>query len=277
MPYFFIVLFSLTLYFLYFKKVVLRRPPLGYPEGEYSSSGKIKMLCLGDSNTHGNMSYDWVGQLRKELPDLTILNGGRNADLTFTLLKRLEDNLKCNPDLVTLLIGTNDANARLNNQNEKRYRELGKITSEEKPDFENFKKNYISIIDKIQTETKAKIALISLPLITEDLNHPGNSITEEYSRFIQETANQKNLDFLDFRTRQKQFLHEHSETRWTYKNYRLMMDFATLLRNVFRLDWDQISRAAGTETTPDFIHLNDTSGREIARLVSEWSRKYMTQ
>jgi lysophospholipase L1-like esterase len=276
MPYFFIILIILLVYFIYIKKVVLRRPPVGYPDSQFEGSGKVKLLCLGDSNTHGNMSYDWVGQLRKELPETTIFNGGLNADLSFTLLKRLDENLKCRPELVTILIGTNDANSELTAKNEKRYRKLGKIIPAEKPDFESFKKNYLDIIEKIQKVTKARIALISLPLITEDLNHEGNKISEEYSRFIEETCNKKKLDFLDFRTRQKQLLNKNAQTRWTYENYRLMMDFATLLRNVFRLNWNQISRIAGTDTTPDFIHLNDTSGREIARLVSEWSRKYMT-
>lgn len=275
MIYFIVILAGVFLYFVYLKKVALRRKPSGYPEGDHPGITKPKMLCLGDSNTQGNMSYDWVSQLRKETPTMVIFNGGVNADLSFTLLKRLEDNLRCKPDLVTLLIGTNDANARLKPENEKRYRESGKISADEKPDFESFKKNYLSIIDKIQSDTSARIALISLPLITEDLNHEGNKITEEYSRFIEETAKARNLDFLDFRTQQKKLLHKFSKPRWAYEKYRLMMDFATFLRNILGLGWDQISKAAGTETTPDFIHLNDSSGRQMANLVSEWSRKYI--
>jgi hypothetical protein len=66
------------------------------PEGnvgaklEPTAPGKRRVICAGDSLTHGVVSFDYVGALRKRLGTETeVLNAGLNGDLAFNLGERL--------------------------------------------------------------------------------------------------------------------------------------------------------------------------------------------
>ena len=73
------------------------------------SSNKNLVACIGDSLTHGNIGQSWVDYLRKEFPNYIFLNEGINANTTWQVLQRLEPIFECKPDLIILMIGTNDA------------------------------------------------------------------------------------------------------------------------------------------------------------------------
>lgn len=62
---------------------------------------KGKIIFLGNSITEG-------GQWKKLLKDSTVINRGISGDVTFGVLKRLEDIIQREPSKVFLLIGIND-------------------------------------------------------------------------------------------------------------------------------------------------------------------------
>jgi len=49
------------------------------------------------------------------------VNAGINSQLSYNVLQRIDQVVKCNPDFITILIGTNDAAATLNEKNAARY------------------------------------------------------------------------------------------------------------------------------------------------------------
>jgi len=67
------------------------------------------VVCCGDSLTHGRIGYNWVSKLEDEDKTRIFINAGINGDLAWNLYQRIEDVIKCNPDIITILIGTNDA------------------------------------------------------------------------------------------------------------------------------------------------------------------------
>ena len=91
-----------------------------------------KLLCIGDSLLHGNISSTITPQipiklskiLGMELPNydklfndpIWVINGGQNYITTHTILyERLTQYMKVYPDYIVLMIGTNDIISMCNN------------------------------------------------------------------------------------------------------------------------------------------------------------------
>ena len=93
---------------------VVRREPTNNP-GAYLRKGKRQasttVVCAGDSHTHASLSSDYVTILRGRLGrrGFAFINAGRNGNTSLDLLRRLPEIVRCEPDAVTVLIGTNDA------------------------------------------------------------------------------------------------------------------------------------------------------------------------
>lgn len=272
-----IALCLIFLYYQYICRIEIARKPKNYPDEinrQKKDLTKRTLVCFGDSNTHGNVSFDWVKRLRKIRKDLNIFNAGINADLSFTLLHRMDDVIKCEPDFICILIGTNDANARLSPENLNRYRDRGKITENDNPSLESYLSNCQEILKKLQKETKAEIALITLPLLSEDLSFEGNTISSLYSQEIVQLSQTYGTSLLDFRNLQIDLLpKDRSKIKWAYKRFRFMMNASLFIHYILLLPWNTVSKLFGNFSTTDNIHLNEHSGTLLLNLVNNWLPK----
>jgi hypothetical protein len=68
------------------------------------------VACVGDSITEGVGSADWVAMLRDRVgpQDVQVVNAGVAGDLAWNVLQRLDAVIQCEPDMVSLMVGTND-------------------------------------------------------------------------------------------------------------------------------------------------------------------------
>src|SRR5438105_4380722 len=85
--------------------------------------GDRVVACVGASITHGRMSADWVEVLARRLRPrgFRFVNAGVNGDLAYNALRRLPEVLRCDPDYVAVLVGTNDVLATLSSAQARRY------------------------------------------------------------------------------------------------------------------------------------------------------------
>lgn len=230
-----------------------------------------KVVCFGDSNTHGNVSYNWVADLEKNLPDYQFVNAGRNSDLTFTLLHRIDDVIACNPTVVNVLIGTNDLNATFAKSSLKRYQKMGRLLEGEVPSIISFKRNYEEIVDRLSSETTADISLMSLPPMGEDIESDENKSVAAYNSIIKEIAGKNGLTYLPLFEQQKAYLTESpSQTRYRFKSYFYLLNLSIMKHYWLRKSWDEISKSHGTRLSPDFLHQNSISGKMIETLLSDF-------
>ena len=230
---------------------------------------KKVLVCFGDSNTHGNVSYNWVNDLTLQLPDYQVFNAGINSDLTYTLLHRIADVIACQPDYITILIGTNDVNATMNIKMEKRYQRLGRIDKNTSPNFEDFKKNYTEIIRQLKHQTKAKIAVMSLPVMGEDLMHEVNLRADKYSEFILQLADSEQLTYLPVREKQKEFLKKNPrKLKHTFEETYKLLNFSVINHYILGKSWDEITAKHGFQLTPDNLHQNSIAGGIIRDLIT---------
>lgn len=266
-----IIILGLTYVWLYRK--VSKHIPENYPNAQNRQqidASKKVLVCFGDSNTHGNVSYNWVNDLSSQLTDYQVFNAGINSDLTYTLLRRINDVIACKPDFITILIGTNDVNATMGKVMEKRYQDLGRINKNTSPNCEDFKKNYIEIIGQLKAKTQAKIAVMSLPVMGEDLAHEANQKADKYSEFVKQLADDEQLIYLPVREKQKEFLQKNPQPlKHTFEETYKLLNFSVISYYLLGKSWDEITTKHGFQLTPDNLHQNSIAGGMIRDLVKE--------
>lgn len=264
-----IIILGIVYAWLYLK--VSKHIPENYPNAQKCKQidpSKKVLVCFGDSNTHGNVSYNWVDDLSRQLSDYQVFNAGINSDLTYTLLHRINDVIACNPDIISILIGTNDVNSTMHLKMEKRYQRLGKIDKNISPNFEDFKKNYIEIIHQLKQKTKAKIAIMSLPVMGEDLAHEANLRADEYSEFVKQLAENENIMYLPVREKQKEFLLKNPKPlEYTFEETYKLLNHSVIGHYIFGKTWDEMTTKHGFQLSPDNLHQNSLGGGMIRDLV----------
>jgi acyl-CoA thioesterase I len=105
------------------------------------------VVCAGDSLTHASLSADYVSRLRQRLSShaYEIVNAGLNGNESTDLLRRIPDIVRCKPDAVSVLIGSNDVRTR--------------FPQEAEPAFQT---NLNAIVGELRKKTEARIALLSI-------------------------------------------------------------------------------------------------------------------
>ena len=234
------------------------------------------VCCLGASLTAGSVSADYVEMLqaRPTLRDFHFINHGVNGDLAWNGLQRLEKVVADQPDAVTILIGTNDVNATLSERNRLRYHEFNHLPITH-PDLAWYEENLRRIIRGLQIETRARLAVLSLAPIGEDLAHEANQRLALYNESICEIAAATKIDYLPLHERMLAYLHAHETERASlpprleYRDGLINIGNATALHHT-GLSWNEISRRNGLQLLTDGLHLNSTAAAMIADLIESW-------
>ncbi|AQG81529.1 SGNH/GDSL hydrolase family protein [Spirosoma montaniterrae] len=264
---------SLATYIYSLNRKIRNHIPANYPDAANCQQNKRIVVCAGDSITHGIVSYNYVDWLMQQpsLAGFQFFNAGINSDLTYTLLKRLDDIIAMQPDHVTVLIGTNDVNAVASPSALKRYYASGKIDPDVKPDLAGFQDAYRQIVQRLKTETIAEIAVASVPILGEDLTNKPNQLADKYSEFVKQLADEEEIEYLPIRERMKACLSESNvRPRHRYEQTPQLMISGIIQHNLLKKSWDSISRANGMAISYDNIHFNSVGAKLIGQTVQEF-------
>jgi lysophospholipase L1-like esterase len=240
--------------------------------GRKSRTEKL-IVCAGDSITHGIVSANYVEMLREQFKDndYEFVNAGINGNLAWNVLQRLDDIIACQPDVVTLLVGTNDVNMTFNEEWEDMYRKQQKIT--EKPSLAGYCRHVESIIEQLQSETDAQLAILSLPMLGEDLDSEMNQKITDYNAALQVIAEEKGIQCLPLHQNLVALIsQDHLPPAYNGK-LDLMMR-AIFQHYVLRKSWDAISRDNQLDVLTDHIHINDKAAGVIAKLIGDILASY---
>lgn len=230
-----------------------------------------RVVCLGDSITRGGLSVDYVTMVsnRKALAPFVFTNAGVNGDLTENVLRRLDTVTKLQPDLVTVLIGSNDANASMSEKNSRRAARMNKLTA--RPAIEGFGDNVAAIVDRLAGETSARIGLFSLPVLGEDVGSESVRRSRRYSDVIKQIAETRGVAYLPLNERQIAHLTEGGFSPGThYRDGIALMAGGAFQHFVLRRPLDEISARRGLELTTDLLHQNTCGATMIADLVEKF-------
>jgi lysophospholipase L1-like esterase len=233
------------------------------------------VVCFGASLTAGTVSFDYLELLsaRPSLTDFRFINHGVNGDLAWNGLQRLDKVIAEKPDVVTILIGTNDVNATLSERNRLRYVSFNHLPQD--PTLAWYEESLRAIVARLKAETSARLALLSLAVIGENLEHEANRKVSLYNEVIRRVAGDEIIDYLPLNERMVAYLRKHEKDRTDlpprleYRDGLINVGNALAL-HATGLSWDEVSHRNGLLLTTDCLHLNSVGAGMIADLIETW-------
>jgi len=243
--------------------------------GIEESGIKKTVACFGASLTAGRVSFDYLELLRARpaLADFRFINRGVDGELAWNGLQRLDEVIADQPDAVSILMGTNDVNAVLSERNRLRYLNFNHLPAE--PTIAWYEENMRAIVGRLKKETSARLSLLSLAVIGEDLEHEANQQVRRYNEVIRHIADDEKLDYLPLYERMVAWLHDHKADRASLPPRLAYKDGFTNVGNAIGLhatglSWDDVSRRNGLQLTTDCLHLNSVGAGMVADLIEAW-------
>lgn len=230
---------------------------------------KKRIVFIGDSLTHANISSSYIKLIKEKLgtENYEYINAGMNAELTYNVLKRLDSIIACEPDFVTILIGTNDSN-REYDKDLSRHAEI-RLKLPQMPNKKWFVENYNAILTELTTKTNAKIAICSIPPVGENIQHKACQKSIDYSKTIKELATKYKVKYLPVNEKMLDYL-KKNPTKPKYNYDERIIEKAAYQHFLFRKDFDTISKNYDFALVTDHIHLNSNGAKIIANLMIEF-------
>ncbi|MFB4315899.1 SGNH/GDSL hydrolase family protein [Actinomadura sp. 21ATH] len=232
----------------------LRSPantPADACESGRAGTGRPRLVAAGASMTQGTLGADWVGAIRERYPRYEVVNAGINGDTSADLRERVDsDIVACRPAAVALLVGTNDVRGEV--------------------PLERYRANLTAVVERVKATTGARVALLSLPPLGEDLNAPINRVLAGYNAAIKDIAARTRIDYLPVNERMAELLGRSGRARQGYDFSFFAAFTAAAQHYLLGRDWDRVAEAAGRELLVDHIHLSDKGGAIVTGLVGPW-------
>jgi len=233
------------------------------------SSAPLRLACLGDSITRAQFSADYLDLLRRRRPgQLHVARFGVNGDFAANLRQRLGPVLADPADVVTVLIGTNDARASLPGYPVDKAMKRKRLT--QRPSAAWFQDCLLAVVERLTKETDARIGVLSLPVLGQDLDGPAVEASTTYSRMIAEVAAVTGVAYLPLHERQLAHLRQAGAPPIPYREATPAAVVATLVeRAVLRRSLDAIARRRGLVLTTDHVHQNSLGAGFVADVIEE--------
>ncbi|MCP2332197.1 Lysophospholipase L1 [Actinoalloteichus cyanogriseus DSM 43889] len=234
-------------------------PPTDPNAARCGTSEDYLVVTAGASMTRGSVSSDWVGALRERLgpAGIRFVNAGVNGDTSADLLARVDrDVVACDPDAVTVLIGTNDVRTGV--------------------PLDRYRANLDAILARTREGTDARLAVGTLPPLGPDRDSDANRRLPGYNEVIRDLAEQHGVTLLPVGAEVREMLGwttppppspgERAErvgaVRPTPPEGAASPAVSTAAR---------VSSSAGGVYS-DNLHLTDRGGTVLVRLVGDWLR-----
>jgi len=227
------------------------------------------IVCLGDSITRGLISANYIHLLERQLEGTyTFINAGINNDLTYNMLQRIGGIIAAKPDAVTILAGTNDVIASLGPDKAAFYAFIKRLPHY--PTLDRAWNNVIEIIRLLKSQTHARIALLSIPLLGENpLTMPGRRV-QKYNAGLKRIAESEGVQYLPLYEALMQALADAGIVIGKAYSGSSMRTLEFALRRLFGEDYDEFSLRRGFTLTVDGVHLNNAGARVAADLVERF-------
>jgi len=138
-----------------------------------------------------------------------------------------------------------------------------------------YEENLTTIVQRLKEETRARLALLTLAVIGEDLEHEANRKIVLYNDAVRRVARQEDIACLPLHERMVDYLREHEEDRADLPPRLAYRDGLHNIGNAVALhasglSWDDVSRRNGLLVTTDCLHLNSVGAGMIADLIETW-------
>jgi lysophospholipase L1-like esterase len=245
-------------------------PPRNAPRRFRRDPNKTTVVVLGASMIHGRVSTNLVDLLAERLgPSYQLVNAGVNGDLAYNARQRLADVLACAPDVVVVLVGSNDVMAALNAKNEARYRTMKKLP--ERPTLAWYRKQMRAIVTTLKAGG-AEVALCSLPPLGEDLRSEVNQNVAAYGAAVAEIAREEAVTYLPVREDFEAVLRAERPERGRAFDDGVMTLMLKAMGERYLLgkSFDRVGEENGFLLLTDAVHLRPRGAELVAQRMQEF-------
>lgn len=228
----------------------------------------IRVSCVGDSITRAQHSVDYLSLLgaRHRPGEVSTRRFGVNRDFAYNLLQRLDEVVAAPADVITVLIGTNDARASLPGYPVDKVMRSKQLPT--KPSAAWFQECLESVVERLSAETDATIGILSLPVLGQDPAAAPAQASKAYSRMIAEIAERRGIAYLPLHERQIEEIHRENPAKIPYEELTVAGFLGTVFqRKLLRRGLDMVSRRRGLLLTTDHIHQNGRGAALIAEVI----------
>jgi lysophospholipase L1-like esterase len=246
-----------------------RNPPRAFLRRGRPPGARAVVVCAGDSLTQGVGSADFIAPLERRFAGrgVVFVNAGVSGNLAWNVCQRLDEVVACRPDAITLLVGTNDVHATLDVRWTERFRRDQRLPLS--PSLDWFRENVGAILERLRAETTARVAVLTLPPIGEDLGSALNARVREYNDAIAGICAAHGVACLP--------LHEslvaavpRGRVAPPYDGSTRVMWRSVAKRFLLHRTWNRISAEHGLWLLTDHVHLNDRGAAIVAGLVGDF-------
>jgi lysophospholipase L1-like esterase len=227
------------------------------------------VVCVGDSITEGVGSADWVAMLRERVgtQGVQVVNAGIAGDLAWNVLQRIGMVIQCDPDVVTLMVGTNDvAHEPMSSMNRFALRMKG---IRHTATLEWYAENVSAILRRLRSETNAQIAVIEIPMLGEDLNSRTNERVNRYNEELHAIAAEQSVKCLPLHDRLVELL-PPGHVPPPYEMKIGLTVKAQFEHHALRKSWDAVGAGNGLALLTDHTHLSEHAAQVVAGLVADF-------
>ena len=240
------------------------------------NANKHIVVCLGASMVRGQVSYNFVNLLDQRMTEdgFQFINAGVAGDQAYNVLMRLDSVIDYQPDFVIILVGTNDVTATLSPT----LARISRFTRRfpQPPSAEFYKYNMLRIINTLKERTSAKIALVSLPVLGEDLESIPNQRIKDYNALLKDIADEKQVGYLPVYELQEEYLREVQRgSGRPYESGGMLSIKAVARHYLLRQSFDEISRKHHFLLVTDGIHMNSRGATFIADEIEAFLRSHV--
>jgi lysophospholipase L1-like esterase len=237
------------------------------------NANKYMVVCLGASMVRGQVSYNFVDLLNQRMANdgFQFINAGVAGNQAYNVLMRLDSVIAYQPDFVIILVGTNDVTATLSPT----LARISRLTSRfpRPPSAEFYKYNMLRIINALKEKTSAKIALVSLPVLGEDLESIPNQLIKDYNALLKGIADEEQVSYLPVYELQEKYLSEVQEGSGRPYESGAMLSIKALARHyLLRQSFDEISKKHHFLLVTDGIHMNSRGATFITDEIESFLR-----
>jgi acyl-CoA thioesterase-1 len=241
---------------------------------QHANPGEHLVALFGDSITEGAGSSNYVDLLAERMgrEGYRFLNVGVGGGTAFNLLNRLEPIVELHTDDIMILVGTNDLQAYL------RGGYLHPIVQCMKKlpqavTLEWYISTVRQMVQILQKDTRARIALCSIPPLGEDLDVLPNQRVRLFNGAIKALTDELAVAYLPVYETMEHFLRTHQQQPGqAFEESRVLGRILSVSwdHHIRGRSWDDISARNGLELQTDTIHFNRRGADITADLIEAW-------
>ncbi|MBM3635181.1 MAG: hypothetical protein FJW99_07875 [Actinobacteria bacterium] len=226
------------------------------------------VAVMGASIVRGRASVDFVRMLRQQHLELAFVNGGVNSRVAWEMLQDMDRVMACDPAWAVILVGTNDVQATLSDENRETVRRSKGLP--QAPSAEWFGECLQAVIERLQGAGTI-VGVCSLPPLGQDLGAPPNDAVRGFNEVIRDVTDATGASYLPVHERMAAVIvgsGREEGPAWTGSwrpGLESLVEHFTLGRS-----YDDIAQRAGYLMSPDGVHLDTAGARIVANAVSEF-------